>query len=642
MTDGHYILKSVDIKIIKMDSLVHNPIVKSFKRLRTNAGDQNDPKSGSVKLSATRTRDMYEYNPDEFLVELQQHVIYRPLPSADTLIAASYQQTTSANDGMYPYEKNKSSSAGPRSIPLLDDFFRKIRNKDSNIPSDNADSNEKVDSIAAVPLSLDRTSTVLTDGHHKRFRELLQVFGPTAPSDALSRLSYPNQISRKREWNAVQTLIVEERKQYAEAWEQFKTDHVDRFLLGFKNNTNPDVSYYAGRRAEYIQQYQHRWLNCATQPFGLYGSCVQTISLIQNVKLDLSDLDQFSPKILHRKMVGSGGNIPRISVQELKNHLEGSYLHKLNVKQYLDSESLLCEDDTAKDLASKHDCDVIMTADGLESILRSQQWNLSMSSPFGKAMYIEDPIPSCSGPRECLSYGFRVGLIHHILEYLKHDSAEYICGEHIYSMVHFHIRNTNIKVLVRSYVFIHDENGKPIVFDCQPMYFSELGEDEPSGNDRGLWFMQKLLLGDSTLLCCSVDVHTSAFMFIKERGISDALQISEILVSEKNLQTLGIFENILKATSLEKSLQVLMNVLSGVTIIERDGKHSIIQYSASIGDFASVHKGTLITDLNCIDIRNVLHESANVFQNKVWLLNHEFRLWKWRYHRIPFTFQLER
>jgi hypothetical protein len=527
-------------------------------------------------------------------------------------------------------------------IPILNDFFQYLKQRstsDVNPPSSHKDTTEEQDDKTKNSLSpLEHPSTILTEGHHQRYKELLQIFGPLASQDAFSRLSYQNQISRKREWNVLKDMVTNERLQYSMALEKFKHDHVHRFHIGFK--VPAYISHFARMKAEYIDQYKHKWLSSKIRPPLYYGTSVQNIYLEQNVRIDLSNLDAFAPKVLLRKRIGDG-SVCTVSVNTLKRTLAGSKLNKTTVQNHLESPALLCEDESAKLLVIEHGIDVVMTVNALESILRSKEWNLPVL-PIDNTVFVEDPVPTPTGPRECLSYGLTKGLMQQImLAHSKTGTTDTLCGEFYYTTFTLKNRGNSTKVLVRSFVSLEDDSGNPILLDCNPNYFSDLGEEEPSGNDRAYWLIQKLLLPDSTLLSCSIDVETCLLGLISEKRIADALETNETITAEKGIGTLGVLEDVLVGTTLEHSLQTLTNVLSGMAMIEKAAEYFLVILSDNMNGIASVHKSNKDYCNDLIDIRNIFRDSVNVFQNLSWLVTHEYRQWKWNHKRIPYSFPFQ-
>lgn len=604
----------------------------SFKRLKRFESESTEDANNDMT-------DRYEYDANAFMNDFHARLIHRPLPSVQTMLSVVPQQGKQSDKLQVAQKSNHMM------IPILDDFVQYWKKRSAPLnhlpPSQNDESNPN--STSSSPLEIQ--STILTEGHHQRYKELLHIFGPLASQDAFSRLSYQNQISRKREWNTLKDMVIEERVQYALAWETFKQEHVHRFHIGFKIPSYY-ISHFAGMKAEYIEQYKQRWLSSKIQPPLYYGTTsVQNIYLEQNVRLDLHHLDTFAPKLLLRKRVGDEP-VCSVSVNTLRQRWTGSKLSKIKIHTHLDSSCMLCEDESALLLAKEHDIDVVMTDKALDTILRLKEWNLSVL-PIENTVVIEDPVPTPTGPKDCLSYGLTKGLMHEIL--LTHSNAgtsddASTCGEYYYySSMILQNRGHSTKVLIRSFVSLQDDHGNPILLDCRPNYFSELlGQEEPSGGDRAYWLIQKLLLPDSTLLTCNIDVVSSTLSSMSEKRIADALEINETLAAEKGLGTLGAFEEILVGTTLEQSLQTLTNVLSGAVIIEKDNEHSLVILSENMNGIALVHKA--VKESPChdmIDIRNIFRDSVNVFQNASWLVTHEYRPWKWSHQRIPFTFQAQ-
>ena len=579
--------------------------------------------------------DRYKYNPNEFMNEFQPRLIHRPLPSVQAMLSVAHQGKRS--DKIDPITKTSQ-------IPILDDFFQHLKQRSIqwnpsayiDKPQSSEETAQIADSSHSSPLEI--RSTILTDGHHQRYKELLQIFGPLATQDAFSKLSYQNKIARKREWNTLKDMVTEERKQYALAWERFKQEHVHRFHIGFKVPSY--ISHFASMKAEYIESYKQRWFSSKIKPPLYYGTSVQNIYLVQNVPLDLNNLDTFAPKVLLRKRVGHGCACT-IPLETLKQSLAGLKLSKSQVKNHLDSSRLLCEDESAKTLAKEHELDIVMTAKAMETMLRSNEWNLPILH-IGKTVFIEDPVLTPTGPKECLSYGLTAGLIQDIIMvHSKTEISETLSGEYYYTALTLKARSACIKVLVRSFVSLQDNHGHPIVLDCNPKFFSELSEEEPSGKDRAYWLIQKLIIPDSALLACSIDVDSSSLSCISEKRIADALEVNETLAAESGLGTLGPFEAFLVGGTLEQSLQTLTNVLIGVGIIQKSDEHCLIILSETTNGIATVHRAVTEPSQNLIDITKQFQDSVNVFQNKTWLLLHEFSPWKWIHKRIPFSFQTQ-
>ena len=136
-------------------------------------------------------------------------------------------------------------------MPLLQILFEDLKrhkSHDANAsePVDgDGDQDPNIDKDTASPL--DQYSTVLTHGHHKRFRELLAMFGSqntsTASNGNVQRL-------RKKEFKSICDLFRQERKLYSEALREFWNANSERFNLGFK--TQCAASQFISIKSQYI------------------------------------------------------------------------------------------------------------------------------------------------------------------------------------------------------------------------------------------------------------------------------------------------------------------------------------------------------------------------------------------------------
>ena len=104
---------------------------------------------------------------------------------------------------------------------------RRYRRKED---SDGVKSEREIRSSEKSPI--DQISTILTKGHHRKFQELLAIFGKNA-NNAVEDLSYKNRMARKKEFGILCELFLEERNAYSLALEQFRLDNSKRFAIGF-------------------------------------------------------------------------------------------------------------------------------------------------------------------------------------------------------------------------------------------------------------------------------------------------------------------------------------------------------------------------------------------------------------------------
>jgi hypothetical protein len=80
---------------------------------------------------------------------------------------------------------------------------------------------------------LDATSTLLTQGHHRRLFQFLSELNTDSDSHR-SNLDP----TRLKEFRKLCALLEEERKLYSKALHQFREVHMNRFLLGFSGMLN--------------------------------------------------------------------------------------------------------------------------------------------------------------------------------------------------------------------------------------------------------------------------------------------------------------------------------------------------------------------------------------------------------------------
>jgi hypothetical protein len=603
------------------------------KRLRSNSGDRH---LGSYEMDAAR-----------FILDLNTRPIRRSVPAVSTWLATAPQRRKipTEEDENLQRENDAEDRTGSK-MPLLQILFEDLKrhkSHDANAsePVDgDGDQDPNIDKDTASPL--DQYSTVLTHGHHKRFRELLAMFGSqntsTASNGNVQRL-------RKKEFKSICDLFRQERKLYSEALREFWNANSERFNLGFK--TQCAASQFISIKSQYIDAYKNVWLQSSRAM--KYGSCIQTVSICHGKSRagDSNGIAQittetYSPRVVFRK--AAGGDLPVLSMNDVKEVLkEGSQVQAIKNVRLLSSEELLSEDRDAKRLAIEYDAQIVLTDQVIESLLKSNNWILPICHQElhsdGKrqvAVFIDKPLPSSSLSRDCLSFGMIKSLYSHISR--SQVPAENLHKEFIYTVLKIVRFGTSFNILVRTECFALNESKGPLFLDASLEYFPDRGMELIPVGSRAYWLMQKNLHSDGRQVLVRTDPETGKILKVEEKGVADAISSQDQTVQERKINSLHDFESV-EETTTDTLIESMMDIFFASTKIAQDCKkiyvicypgRNDVGMAAAASMVASVHKES--TQICCVDLEQEFDGSRQVF------LQPSFRNWAWDHERANYTF----
>lgn len=207
----------------------------------------------SIDTEGQANGSIYEVDASRFLFDLNTRPIRRPLPAINAMLTTAPQRRNSAgsraggkngNDDVDEKQREVEERTGSK-MPLLSVFFeasKRTKRRQAEMKNGQSDEGDDISGGGKQILPngddercpLDKFSVTLTRGHHKRFRELLAVFGKNANSSTDKHLSYKDRMSRKKEFRVLCDLFREERRMYGQALEDFRRQNSDRFRVGFK------------------------------------------------------------------------------------------------------------------------------------------------------------------------------------------------------------------------------------------------------------------------------------------------------------------------------------------------------------------------------------------------------------------------
>ena len=581
-----------------------------------------------------------------FVLDLNTRPIRRAMPAMHAWLATAPQRrkpSEEEEDEKRLREIEAEDRTGPK-MPFLKKFFQDLRrhkSSDENIlESAVGDSNQNPsDKYSGCPL--DQYSNSLTHGHHKRFKELLAMFGNKQNTFTASNV----QRSRKKEFRTICDLFRQERKLYSQALHEFWNANGDRFHLGFKAQCA--ASQFVGIKSQYIDIYRNGWLKSGGAM--KYGPCIQTVSM-RRIKSKTSDSDRiaqittqtYAPKVVFRRLVA--GDLPVMSMHDVTEVFkEGSHVQALKNMKSLSSEELLCEDEDAKRLALEYDVQVVLTDRVAESLLKSSQWILPIShqelQSEGRkvAVFIENPLPSSSLSRECLSFGIGKSLNSYVSHCQGHTKDP--CIEFIYTVLKIVRSGTSFfNILVRTKCFALNESKGPLHMDVSLEYFPERGIEVTPVGERAQWLFQKILHPDGRQLLLRINPQTGEILNVTEKGVADAISSQDQTLQERNTNSLHDFE-LVDETTTDMLIESMMDILFASTKLAHDceklnvmccpGRHEL-NMTATTTCVASVHKES--TQACYVDLEQEFDESKKVF------LKPSFRRWAWDYERAIYTF----
>mmetsp|Transcript_14006 Transcript_14006/g.20919 ORF Transcript_14006/g.20919 Transcript_14006/m.20919 type:complete len:665 (-) Transcript_14006:31-2025(-) len=630
--------------------------------------------------ASNTSTDLFDIDTCQLLYNLNNRPIIRPLPAVHAMLAVAPQRRSGHQpigkilrdssdakknldvDRTSDEKKKEAALRTTSEMPLMKDFLKKISNrkkkvidtsKDEKCHEDTVEKKDNSDGVksereigSSEKSPIDQISTILTKGHHRKFQELLAIFGKNA-NNAVEDLSYKNRMARKKEFGILCELFLEERNAYSLALEQFRLDNSKRFAIGF--NVPGPASKFVGIKSQFIKRYKDRWEQSKIKPSKSYGKLIQTISLNGSLPMSPIDVEMFSPEIIYKDQ-NRDFVCNDFSLEKIKSTLENKTLQEQRNILRVDSNTLLSEDEKARELATKYDVDVVLSSNALEAMITSQKWDLpilcdSSSSLVRPIVFFEDPIPAPSNPRECLTVGITEALYGQLLCNMNEgeEKVNHGNGCNTYTLLTLTLQTTKVKVLVRSRNYLFDSNNRPVILRGQVEYFSNYGMEDIPVHESAWWFIQKVLQPDCRLLLCRVDALSTRVIRIEEKSVADAILGHNPADSEIGLGTLGRFESNGNVT-VEHQIQMIVNVIFGATRIERDRRWGLICYPSRCDDgvshgVASVHKalGNNQKISPCFEVEKAWKEAEAVFLNAI-----DFRLWTWENEdRVPYCFPLQ-
>ncbi len=636
----------------------------------SNDNNQDDEEYKMANTAENVFKDAYEFNHLQFLNSMNLRSNLRPLPAISTMIAVASQQQQregSSSSGTMVQTQTAGSEklASDRSkIPLLKDFFNSLRDKVGLEESrgggeiDDDDTNEETEPKQIDENNqnvLSQISTILTHGHHKRFRELLielEKDGLYPDGKQRKKQAFRNRRARRKEFQKLCDLFKEERDLYADALEKFKDDNVDKFLIGFK--VPGPAADFVHVNAEKAKKWSERW-NAALEAnlvSNCYGPYTQAISLhgAGQKNFETMEMHTFNPKIVHRDIDGL--------VKVKADWMQGLRKQKRLKPRFVTEPPsiLLIQDGVAKSLALKHNADIVVTSSALEALMKHPEdpntsWKIPMfvvdvgvGSSKKLVLFMEDQLPSMSTPRECLSVGICEGLISQVLDTEIHCNR--VQGKYTYTLITVPHFTGNQRVLVRSCNYVVNEDDEPLLLLSQLEYFvGECGMEEFGSYDRALWLLYKILQGNSRTVVGRVDAISTEVLEAEEKTIADSLAVNDACVPEKFLDSLGYFDK--KRTDINSSFRVMATILSAALLVEKkvDARYIIcfpgLGHAATSQATATVHRAQEDETKAVINIKKEVDSNASAVLLTKGVLYSCFNQWQWKFDRFPYTFPIE-
>ena len=392
-----------------------------------------------------------------------------------------------------------------------------------------------------------------------------------------------------------------------------------------------------------------------------------------NYMFDSLGVNTFKPTIVYRETNDGGDGLPILK----NNWIETSLQRKRRLRPRIITEpisTLLCNDDVAKSLALKHNVDIVLTSDTFEVLLQhpeavNTRWTIPLSyidvdvettnknkSLQKLVLFLEDPLPCISTPRECLSVGIKEALIgHQVMDAMKGSTTSTskasndgrIKGKNTYTLLSIPNSTGKQRVLIRSVNYLIDENEKPVILLSKLEYFSaQRGLEEFNTHDNAVWLMHKMLQEDCRIVVGRVDAISAEILHLEEKTIADALTTHDVSITERYLDSLGRFEAKNEA-SIKSLFHIMSTILSAVQLIEKktDARH-IVCLPGQSGIIsprttATIHKAQIDGSNISVDINKELNENAASVQLHKNTLLSCFNKWQWNHNRLPYTFPLQ-
>ena len=429
----------------------------------------------------------------------------RPLPSIVSILAVapqhrrSQQQQQATKGGWRKAETKEdkgvelqrkhqiqASARTGKEMPLLREFFARLDDLGETHETKEQQEPPKVQTVVETEdkhrCALDQSSTLLTAGHHKRYRELLSELS-TASSfhPRISLASHKSRIkkvlnpTRYKEFETLSHLFDQERQLYMNALQLLRQEWALRFQLGFQRTTTTTtkgdkscahlfVSIMTQKYQRQLRLYGPREKESDDSGSGLpryYGKCCQLVSLQEFSPSSSSlgpkhqiDINAFSSRIIHSSILKTPQTLSNDWSERLLNSTIRPISQKSQWKPF-PSKTLLQEDEVAQTLAREHKVDVILSSSTLLTLLNRPghaltKWMLpiasieleSSSSSFSSSIskqkpkmnhvkttlksvvVVEDPILGPVTPRERLEVGFERAMVWNLLEGRKSSKGE--------------------------------------------------------------------------------------------------------------------------------------------------------------------------------------------------------------------------
>ena len=307
-------------------------------------------------------------------------------------------------------------------------------------------------------------------------------------------------------------------------------------------------------------------------------------------------METFSPQILHKRQIGE---LPMLSMDKLTQIFFNETTNQGNIldapqkiissKSGADELLLLRQDTCARKLALEYQADVILTDRVLESLLKADQWILPLSceklqSEDGPlvakvtssstrtctdrdVIFIEDPLPSSTLPRQCLTIGFTESLYGQVLTSNNHHQNA--PRQYVYTLLKVVRQGHTINMLVRSENYVLTEIGDALSFETSLEYFCDQGMEVVPVHDRAYWFMQKILQPSKRQLLCRIDPCTARILSMKQKTVADAITVVDEAANERGVSSLYSFDRS-REISVEPLIESMFDVLFATTKLERD------------------------------------------------------------------------
>ena len=182
-------------------------------------------------------------------------------------------------------------------------------------------------------------------------------------------------------------------------------------------------------------------------------------------------------------------------------------------------------------------------------------------------IFIEDPLPSSTLPRQCLTIGFTESLYGQVLTSNNHHQNA--PRQYVYTLLKVVRQGHTINMLVRSENYVLTEIGDALSFETSLEYFCDQGMEVIPVHDRAYWFMQKILQPSKRQLLCRIDPCTARILSMKQKTVADAITVVDEAANERGVSSLYFFDRS-REISVEPLIESMFDVLFATTKLERD------------------------------------------------------------------------